>query len=310
MVKNTKRLGRGLSALVTQHPVDAGDVVPAAPVGPTDALAQPAQSLPIDRIVANPRQPRSTFDETSLAELAESIRTKGLLQPIVVRAVGDGAFELVAGERRWRAAKLAGLDTIPAVVRDLSDSESLEIALIENIQREDLAPLERAAAYRLYLDRFGGSVEELAKKLCESRANVSNYLRLRALQPEVCFMLGNGQLSMGHARAIAGVANVKQQLAIARLAARRNLSVRQVEELARKAGEAAVSEPGLVSGPEESASQAHIHDLEKALSKSLGLRVRLHPGRRKNSGRLVISYGSLEEFEVITRRLSIDVDVE
>jgi ParB family chromosome partitioning protein len=209
---------------------------------------------------------------------------------------------LVAGERRLRAARLAGLDAVPAIVREFSDSESLEVALLENLQREDLGPLERAAAYQQYLETFGGTVEDLAKKMCESRANISNYLRLLKLHPEVCYMLGNGELGMGQARALAGVADSQRQLALAKLAARRNLSVRQVEELVRKAvspTETRPSEPDI----ERSSAQAHLASVEEALSRELGLRIRIMPGRKKNSGRMVIRYNGLEEFDRIAERL-------
>jgi ParB family chromosome partitioning protein len=221
---------------------------------------------------------------------------------------GDGQFEIVAGERRWRAAKLAGLETVPALVREFSDAQAFETALVENLQREDLAPLERAAAYQHYLDTFGGTIEDLAARMSESRANISNYLRLLKLQPEVCYLLGSGELSMGHARAVAGVNDPQRQLAIAKLAARRNLSVRQVEELARTANEPSQSPPEPT--PEVKAQRRHMGTVAETLSKSIGLRVRLVPGRKKNSGRVIITYGTLEEFDRIAERLGGDVHLE
>ena len=241
MAKSTNRLGKGLNALIPQReaaPVQSHHPLRASQ--PTAARFEISRSTTFPPIGANPGRHSMT---PALAALAESVRSQGILQPIVVRNTGDHAYELVAGERRWRAAKMADLQTVPAIIREFSDAESFEAALVENLQREDLAPLERAAAYQHYLDAFGGTIEDFAKRLGESRANVSNYLRLLKLRPEICFMLGSGELNMGHARAIAGITDSQRQLSVARLAARRNLSVRQVEELARAAEAAVDSAP-------------------------------------------------------------------
>ncbi len=285
------RLGRGLGALI-------GSAAAQAAIAPLHAGAAHANQVPIDKIVPNRLQPRATFVEESLGELAESIRTTGVLQPILVRGGPDGQFELIAGERRWRAAKLAGLTEIPAVIRSASDREALQLALIENLQREDLGPLERAAAYQKYIDAFGASADDLAAVLSESRSNVVNYLRLLRLQPEVAFMLGRGELAMGHARALAGIEDQQRQLALARLAARRNLSVRQVEALVREPESLGESTHKPTAAPDR-----HMLDVESALAKALGVRVKLRGGKRKNSGRIVIQYGSLDEFERIVERL-------
>lgn len=321
MNKRPSRLGKGLSALISTRETEPA-AAPTAPPAPTVAPGAPGakasppavvaapepavangehiRSIPVDDIKPNPNQPRTTFNDDTLAELAASIRETGLLQPILVRPTDRDGYELVAGERRLRAAKLAGLKDVPSIVRELSDAKSLEIALIENLQREDLAPLERAAAYQHYLDTFGGTIEDLAKHLSESRANISNYLRLLKLHPEICFMLGSGQLGMGHARAIAAIPQQEAQLAIARLAARRNLSVRQVEDLVRQRTE----NDGLTPPqPVVRAAQPHLTDVEKSFSRSLGLRVRLRPGRKKNSGCVMITYGNLEEFDRIAERI-------
>ncbi len=324
MSKPANRLGRGLSTLIPTRdiavrPSVASGELPtrngsrAAAVERATAAdrANEVRELPIEALTPNPRQPRATFREESIRELADSIRANGLLQPVIVRATAtDDRWELVAGERRWRAAKLAGLATLPAIVRELSDSESLQLALVENLQREDLAPLERAAAYQHYLDTFGGTIEDLAARLSESRANISNYLRLLKLRPEICYMLGAGELGMGQARAIAAIVDPQRQLALAKLAARRNLSVRQVEELARQAGTSeAGASPSSERTPAEpsefpSGQRQHLSELEAALSKALGIRVRLYPGRRKNAGRVVIAYKNLEEFDRIAERLA------
>ncbi|MCK4343016.1 MAG: ParB/RepB/Spo0J family partition protein [Phycisphaerae bacterium] len=309
MAKTTNRLGKGLNALISARSSKLS--APTSPTTSTDAEPDPhqIQHLVLASISNNPRQPRTTFDNQSLSELADSIKANGILQPIIVRTTGDNTYELVAGERRVRAAKLAGLDTIPAMVHELSENKSFELALIENLQREDLAPLERASAYQQYLDSFGGTVEDLAQHLSESRANISNYLRLLKLQPEVCYLLGRGQLSMGQARAIAGITDQSKQLAIARLAFRRNLSVRQVEELARSA-ETSPQPSGAKKTTDTDSQKHHLDDVEQALAKALGLRVRLNPGRKKNSGRVIIWYSTLDEFDRIAERIGGDVNLE
>lgn len=308
MTKPIQRLGKGLSALIPQrisqppqlpsgdHPISTGEHT-------TIAIA-------VDQIVPNHLQPRTTFSDVTLTQLADSIRQVGVLQPVVVRRRADGNYELVAGERRWRAAKLAGLTAIPAVVRDIRDAEALELALVENLQREDLAPLERASAYKHYLDTFGGTIEDLAQRLSESRASISNYMRLLNLRPEVCYLLGTGELGMGHARALAGIEDGKRQVALAKLAARRNLAVRQVEELARQASEVAAAAHGVVDRDPPSPTRQHLGNVAEAFSKALGLPVRIHAGKRRNSGRVEIAYRSLEEFDMISKRIGATAHLE
>lgn len=306
MSKSTPRLGKGLSAIIghrpaspTDDPRPQGDPAPIGTASPfrrtpTDG---PLREIPIGRIIANARQPRTHFDDQAIAALADSIRQRGILQPILVRTSGD-QFELVAGERRWRAAKQAGVDRIPAIVREMNDAEALECALIENLQREDLGPLERASAYQSYLDEFKSGIDRLAERLGESRASISNYLRFLRLPDEIKEMIRSGQLGMGQARAIAGIADAQQQLALARLASRRNLAVRQVEALAREDKPVADA-----AAPAPSGRDRHMRDVETQLAKSLGVGVRLLPGRKKNSGKIVIRYNSLDEFDRIAERL-------
>lgn len=307
MSKPAARLGRGLSSII-------GPAVAAATPDSTAIAGGPAlhglptlataervamQQIDVSRISPNPSQPRRRFDPERLAELAASIRTSGVIQPVVVRSRGDGNYELIAGERRWRAAQQAGLTRIPAIVRDAEDAAAQEIALVENLQREDLGPLDRALGYQGYIERFGVTTEQLAQRLGESRANISNYLRLLRLPPEIREMIQAGQLEMGQARAVAGIDNPQRQLAVARLAARRNLSVRQVESLAKASSETETA-PRTVR-----TLNAQMAQVERALSKALGSRVQLRPGRAKNSGRIIISYNSLEEFDAIARCLGI-----
>ncbi len=307
MTKPTNRLGKGLGALIGPRPAGAGLQAPppkgisvdsASPV-PTlkPEPKSPLRNIPVDQVRPNPRQPRTVFSESALSELAASIKISGVLQPVLVRQLGDG-FELVAGERRFRAAKLAGLKEIPAVVRDLSDAESMEIALVENLQREDLGPLDRALAYQQYIETFSSSAERLAIRLGESRANVINYVRLLRLSIEIQDLIRAGELSMGQARAILTVADPQRQLQLAKLAARRRLSVRQIEELAK-------APIGESSGDStHPARDRHQSDVETALSKALGLHVGLKPGKSKNSGTILIKYNSLEEFDMVAERLS------
>lgn len=306
MSKATPRLGKGLSALIGPRPTGpfkhraaatTTDVAPSA--GAVQATGAAIRELPLDRIRPNPRQPRLAIDQAGLEQLADSLRQTGVLQPILVRILGDDGYELVAGERRWRAAAIAELETIPAIVRELSDADSFLLALTENLQREDLGPLERAAAYQQLIDTLDVSVDELAQHLAQSRANIVNYLRLLKLSEKVQALIGSGELGMGQARAIAGISNPQRQLAVALLAVRRNLSVRQVEDLAKRADENGERIPR-----RSPAADAHLADVARSLSKALGLPVTLHPGKKKNSGRVVIRYNSLDEFDRVADKIA------
>lgn len=234
--KGNKGLGRGLSALIgdtTSNPISQL-------ASPGDGTAAPDslyQLLPVDQIKGNPKQPRTVFDNEALAELAESIKSVGLVQPVVVRKQGKG-YELVAGERRWRAAGLAGLEKIPAIIREAGDAESLELALIENLSREDLNPIDTARAYAILQEDFGATQEQLAGKLGRSRSAVANTLRLLDLPDEVQALIEQGQLTEGHGRALLSVPDRLKQRKLAAKLAKKGLSVRQAEELAKKEGAA------------------------------------------------------------------------
>lgn len=299
MAKQTQRLGKGLATLI--GPRNRNEVPrPSRPQLEAVPAREGVHQVPVDQIVPNPQQPRTHFEQSALEHLAASIRTNGILQPLIVRAAADSdQFELLAGERRWRAAQLARLAHVPVVIREVTDQQALEIALIENLQREDLGPLERATAYQQLIDNFQLTPESVAGRLGESRANVANYLRLLGLSEELRSMIARGELGMGHARSIAGISNPQKQLAVARLAVRRNLSVRQVEQLAR---EDAPTPPA----PRRSATNQHLDEVARELSKALGMQVKLHPGKRKNAGKLVIHYQSLEEFERIAERIGAE----
>lgn len=270
-------LGRGLSALL-----------------PATEVAS-LREVPLDQIRPNPRQPRREFDEASLGELAASIRAVGVLQPVIVRRLDDG-YELVVGERRMRAARLASLDRIPAIVRETDDRDLLRAALIENLQRVDLNPLEEAAAYKGLVDDLGATHEEVAGRVGKSRAHVTNMLRLLGLAPEVQARVASGALSAAHARALAAIVDAQAQVRAAQRVVAGGLSVRETEELVRTlAGEGtALSARAAASRTDRPAG---ILEAEVLLSDILDTRVRIEPGRGR--GRIVIEYAGTEDLHRI-----------
>jgi ParB family transcriptional regulator, chromosome partitioning protein len=279
MEAKRKALGRGFGALLPTAP---------PPLPPTERM------VAIADIVPNRRQPRTGFDDERLGELAASIREHGVLQPLLVRPRAGGGFELIAGERRLRASKLAGLDAVPVRVQDRDDRETLELALIENLQRDDLAPLDEAAGYQSLLDDFGLTQEELARRVGKSRPAVANTLRLLQLPEPVRDELRSGRLSAGHARALLALGTAAAQIALAREAVRLGLSVRQLEERVRSGGR----EPA----KPRAVKDLHAADVERQLMRSLGTRVRIvSKGGRK--GRIVIEFYSPEELESLVARL-------
>jgi ParB family chromosome partitioning protein len=284
-----KGLGRGLSALL-------GDA-PRPPESDGDRRDS-VREVEVARIRPNPAQPRQHFDEDSLAELAESIRQHGVLQPILVRAV-DGDYELIAGERRWRAAQRARLHSIPALVREQDDSSSAELALIENIQREDLNAIEEAEGYRALISRFGHGQDNVAKLVGKSRSHVSNLLRLLDLPEAVRLMLLRGDISMGHARA---VATAEEPELLAREIADKGLSVRQAEKLAKKVKPGAGRDFGRASARNAPPADADLAALERQLSDMLGLKVQVkHKGK---GGTVGLAYSTLDQLDMICQRLS------
>jgi ParB family chromosome partitioning protein len=250
------------------------------------------RSVPIDQIAPNPWQPRIHFDEAKLLEMAESIREHGIVEPLVVRP-REGGFELIAGERRLRAARLAGLETVPAVVREMDDREALEITLIENLQREDLSALEEAAAYVRLVEEFGATQEDVARRVGRSRPAVANTIRLLQLPEAVREEMRSGRLSAGHARALLALDSPVEQTAMARDAIRLGLSVRQLEARIRSR-----MQP---SARKRVSRDLHVADVEKQLMRTLGTRVRLHT--RGQKGRIVIEFYSPGELERLLERL-------
>lgn len=255
-------------------------------------------SIHVDRIRHNPMQPRRAFEEASLQALAASIRDRGTLQPIVVRP-SAGGFELIAGERRLRAVKIAGLSEVPAIVRDVRDEEMLELALIENIHRADLNPIERARAYRSLQQQYDLSHEEIATRMGEDRATVTNYIRLLGLAEPVIELVASGELTSGHAKALMGIEDHQAQISFAERAHHEAWSVRQLEAAVAKAKQGAAP-----LAPVRQA-RAAVADMEQRLSAALGLRVTIKEGRRRHTGRIVIEYYSLDDFERIAGRLGI-----
>ncbi len=277
-------LGKGLSALIPkkEEKIKAGDDAQS-----TRALLD----LNIDDIKPNKYQPRRVFRDSALNDLVESIAEKGVIQPVIVRKDGAGSYELIAGERRWRAAGIAGLKSIPAIIKDAAPVEALELALIENIQREDLNPMETAEAFERLVNDFDLTHEDLSKKVGKDRATVSNYMRILKLPDEVKKLIAAGALTIGHAKALLQIENTNALIDLARKSAQSGLSVRAVEQLARKIGNAHPS-----GSRKTKPRDPQIASLEEKLIQSLGTKVRLRHNAN-NRGRVEIEYYSLEELD-------------
>ena len=281
-------LGRGLGALIP----------PAADETPGVGF----QELPVSAIAPNPRQPRSAFDEEALTALAASIRELGVLQPVLVRPSGGGTYELVAGERRWRAAKRAGLQLIPALVRSSDDASALEQAVVENVQREDLNPLDEAAAYQQLIEDFNLTHDEVAARMGKSRATITNTLRLFQLPPSVQRLVAEGKLTAGHARALLSTPDRGFQETLARRAVAQGLSVRAVEEAARRHGEEQpVKDRGGSTTQSGRLRPPGLLELEELLSGYLDTRVKVQLGAR---GRMVVEFADLADLERIYRLMT------
>lgn len=283
---STRRgLGRGLAALIP------GAVASTTPGSNSQGL----RTLPIERIRPNKTQPRKTFAPESLAELAESIKLRGVLQPIVVRKSGDN-YEIVAGERRWRAASLAGLHEVPAVVKELADSDALQVAIIENVQREDLDPLEEAAAYDRLIRDYALTQEQVAHAVGKNRSTVANSLRLLKLPEAVLQYLGAGRLTAGHARAIMTLERDLDQMRLADDVVTRALPVRETERKARAMKHSANAAQKTV-GPTPAELQ-----VEERLQRALGTKVRLH--HRKGKGRIEVFFHSLDQLDDLLNKMA------
>ena len=293
MSERQRGLGRGLSALLGEQ---VGEAVPIDGSATTGGV----RMAPVESLRPNPDQPRKIFNAGDLEELAASIRDKGVIQPILVRSQPgeDGVWQIIAGERRWRAAQLARLTEVPVIVREMDDVAVFEVAIIENVQRADLNPLEEADAYRTLMERFGRTQDAVAGVVGKSRSHVANTLRLLQLPEEVLWHVRHGKLSAGHARALITAPN---PAALADQAVREGLNVRQTEALARRAAEG--PRPGRTKGAAASAGagSADVAALEQDLADALGLQVQLVD--RNGKGELTLRYGTLEQLDDLCRRL-------
>ena len=290
MAQPRKRLGKGLEALLSS--TTSSPLEEQLASGSAVAIEQ----VEVSAIRPNPFQPRVDFDEAGIAELAESIRSQGMVQPVLLRREAGG-YQLIAGERRWRAAQLAGLERVPAIIRQADDEQVMELALVENIHRQDLNPIERARAYQMYMTQFGLTQAAAAERLGEDRSNLANYIRLLDLPAELQQMVASGELTMGHARALLAVMDEELQRRLAARAATGRLSVRELERLVSRLKKA---ERPIRIPP---ARNPDIVEMETQLSRKLGRKVQILPGRKKHTGRIVIEYYSLDDFDRFLEQL-------
>jgi ParB family chromosome partitioning protein len=290
-----KALGRGLESLLPTRPLNQPITMPAA------QAAASTQEIPIDSIDPNPYQTRRRINETALEELAESIRASGVVQPVVLRPVANGRYQLVAGERRWHASRRAGKTTIPAVVRQISNEQAMEITIIENLQREDLNPVEQARAFERLSREFGLTQEQIASRTGKDRASISNFVRLLKLPEDVQNALEAGTLSFGHGKVLLAMAGFPEHLErAAREIIEKQLSVRQTEELVARllnpqAAEQKQEKPAVPIDP-------NVREAQRSLESSLGVKVEIHD--RKGKGKIILKYGSLEDFDRIVEALA------
>jgi ParB family transcriptional regulator, chromosome partitioning protein len=301
-----KHLGRGLASLlgpITMTTEESPLSIPIAEINPNilsnKEIHDSFRDIKVDEIEANPYQVRSLWNEKELAELAQSIKANGVIQPVIVRHMGSG-YQLIAGERRWRASKMAGLGVIPAIIRPVKDDEMLELALVENIHRADLNPIERANAYQKYISSLSLTQADAAVRLGEDRSVIANYLRLLDLPSEIKQMLIDGQLTMGHARAILALPTEELRRKLANRAMAGRLSVREVERLVRQYLVAKDAEKTKIK-----TRPAHIQDLESRLSKELGTNVAIETRKNGKCGKIVVEFHSLEEFDRIMQHIGV-----
>ena len=288
-----KALGRGLESLLPSRPV-VGTTPTQKPEG--------GREIPVDQIDPNPYQTRRQINEESLHELTESIRVTGVVQPVVLRPGANGRFQLVAGERRWLASKRAGKTTIPAVVREISNAQAMEITIIENLQREDLNPMEQARAFERLSREFNLTQEQIATRTGKDRASIANFIRLLKLPQDVQDLLEKGTISFGHGKALCGLAGQPDQLSKAvHEVTTRNLSVRQTEELISK-----IINPESAEPRQEKAAKAvdpNVREAARSLERALGVKVDIQD--RKGKGKIILKYSSLEDFDRILDALSV-----
>ena len=274
-------LGRGLDALFAQNTLEDG---------------VSTVTLPLDEIIPNKEQPRKQFDEEALADLSASIAQHGVLQPLLVRPMPDGSYQLVAGERRWRASRMAGLTEVPVVIREMNEQESAELALIENLQREDLNPMEEAIGYRTLMEAYGMTQEQTAQVVNKSRPAVTNALRLLQLPEEVTDLVAGGKLAAGHARAVLGFEGAEAQIAAATAAVEKGLSVRELERMAK----AAKSKPRQPKEPKK--HDSFYDEVAIALKEAMGRQVKVNVGTK--GGTLQIEFFDAEDLRYLAKKLA------
>ena len=334
MSKSTKRLGRGLDSLISNlrhappdavnptqsqassdkneerssaYAVSQVNDLPAQPTGGQPGLT--LASCRVELLEANPYQPRHLFDDGDIESLAQSIKQSGMLQPIVVRPGAQGRYQIVAGERRWRAAKLLAMAEVPVMVRQASDEQMLELALIENLQREDLNAIDRARAYDRFCTHFSLKPEEVAYRLGEDRTTVVNYLRLLDLSDSIQRLVAADKISMGHARCLLSLSDARQREKLAVAVVETGLPVRTLEEIVRqekgRSSPGATAEPGTVPIRQQS---AHLRDMERRFEEAVKTKVTIQEGKRKGSGRLVIEFYTFDDFDRLCSMLGVELE--
>ncbi|WP_424832142.1 ParB/RepB/Spo0J family partition protein [Ruegeria sp.] len=290
----SRGLGRGLSALMADVTTEAEGLAPSEP-------RRPDLKVPIEKLQANPDQPRRTFSQEQLDELAASIKEKGIIQPLIVRSIAGGQYEIVAGERRWRAAQMAQLHDIPVIVREFDDTEVLEVAIIENIQRADLNAVEEAAGYRQLMDRFGHTQEKMAEALGKSRSHIANLLRLLSLPMDVQALVIEGKLSAGHARALITAEDPSD---LAKRVVRDGLSVRATEALVKKQQQSDAERSAPKSRNLNADKDADTRALEKDLSAILAMKVSINHKAGSETGQVILTYENLDQLDDLCAKLS------
>ena len=288
MAQKTRGLGRGLDALLRDNTPDSN-----------------VDTVPISQLERNKEQPRKEFDQAALAELADSITEMGIIQPLIVRPIASGGYQIVAGERRFRAAQMAGLKEVPVLIREMSDREVDEVALVENLQREDLSPIEEALGYSRLMNEYSMTQEEVSQRVGKARSTVANSVRLLDLPEQVQDMLASGEITTGHARPLLGLSNEEDMSRIASLITSRGLNVRDVERLVRKEKENAAAEKSGKTVKEKSVPQKekYLVELEEALRQELNCGVTIN-STGKEKGTLTIEYSSFEELGAMAMKLS------
>ena len=296
-----KALGRGLESLLPRNPSAPSPAAAATTPEPGEraSSSEEVREIPLELLDPNPYQTRARMDEAALEELAASIRASGLLQPIVVRCIDGGRYQLIAGQRRWAASRRLGMATIPALVRQVSNEQAMEMTIIENLQREDLNPMEQARAFERLSNEFGLTQEQMAERTGKDRTSISNFLRLLRLPESVQSLISAGQLSAGHGKALMMLPSETQIVRMAERIYKESLSVRQAEEMVHQWIAPAGPKP---PKPEHRHSDPNVRSMERLLEGILGVRVRIQP-RNDTSGKITFDYASLEQFDGIVERL-------